>query len=1026
MILKLYFTFLLIKLGDLWSIGSLCPTETQHRFINKQWWLLQLYCYAHGNYSEKNEVLDFNELTLNQEELGKLNSYYTITVQVEIKTLTKVISKYNRSISQINIPKFLKEITLFNNKIDRIENDFFSGVTNLDKLRLYQNGLREIEPYSFRDLKWLILLELMSNKLTIIRNNTFSGVGYGKGKLDLQSNDISYLEIDAFKRLGFIEINLNNNNLKAIRKGIFSQAINLQALYLESNQIEEIETDSFLESKKLSKLLLQSNRFKLIDSNVFTRSLMELGVKLNNLKKLESKSFANESNLNWLDISNMKLQLIEEKLFRKFKKLVTLDISNNRLIKIETNSFRAMSILKSANLSHNYLDALDESRFQGLVSLEKLDLSFNEIKILTENFLSGLYALQELHLENNKMKIIELHAFRDLKKLTSIYLSCNSLKKLPFTTFSNQANLITLILYQNDLESIDFIDTLQSLKTLDLSGNLIKNVREKDLRSNSKTLELLDINMNRISFLESSLFGKLNRLKTLKISRLYLDYINLTEIFVQMPNQLDELDIGHNSVHFEQQICMTSLQRIKKIYLQNVTFFKSNGFSFEAFVHSGLEFLDISYNDFSRNTSIFTLLFTKKSNSLYKLLIKNCNLRTMSDLNFPYGGPYLYDFSSNNLSAIDQFWSKGGWWDHRVDFSHNQISSIDYNPNIEPFSIYSEYINLEYNKLTKLVAFIFQYCGKISILKLSHNNLIQIPLITSDAIKELYLDHNNLTNLKIFNSNNEQIEFLKFRNNYLAILMLDFNQIQSIENKTFQYLRRLETLSMSHNYLTRINRIDFFYQYQLKFLNLSHNRIESIEYDSFINLNNLLSLDLSFNELSSIENGHFNGLSYLTSLYLDNNQDLKRLNSLSSEYLVNIRNMHLNEILVIENQCMLILFKNEFKSERNVEDKYSFYRSLNLLTPNLNYDKNQTFLCDLTFRLLQYRIHFNLKSDYENELYYEKCKYFIIRKSNRFSKSKRDCFNGTSETNFDDIHINNSDESITEKVMSNLYYLGFE
>jgi hypothetical protein len=33
----------------------------------------------------------------------------------------------------------------------------------------------------------------MSNKLTIIRNNTFSGVGYGKGKLDLQSNDISYL-----------------------------------------------------------------------------------------------------------------------------------------------------------------------------------------------------------------------------------------------------------------------------------------------------------------------------------------------------------------------------------------------------------------------------------------------------------------------------------------------------------------------------------------------------------------------------------------------------------------------------------------------------------------------------------------------------------------------------------------------------------------------------------------------------------------------------------------------------------------
>ena len=136
MILKLYFTFLLIKLGDLWSIGSLCPTETQHRFINNQRGLLQLYCNAKGNYSQTTEVLDLNELMLNQEEL-RIISYYTITVQVEKKTLTKVIAKYNRSISQINIPKCLKEITLFNNKIDRIENVFFSGLTNLDKLRLY-------------------------------------------------------------------------------------------------------------------------------------------------------------------------------------------------------------------------------------------------------------------------------------------------------------------------------------------------------------------------------------------------------------------------------------------------------------------------------------------------------------------------------------------------------------------------------------------------------------------------------------------------------------------------------------------------------------------------------------------------------------------------------------------------------------------------------------------------------------------------------------------------------------------------
>jgi Leucine-rich repeat (LRR) protein len=1023
MIFKLFITFLLMQPYNLWSIGTLCPTETQHRFINWQHWLLQLTCNVFGNYSQINEVLDFNELTLNQEEL---DLYFGLKVTVKKKILTKVISKYDETISQINIPLYLREIILFDNKIDRIENDFFSGLIYLSILSLNQNGLREIEPYSFKDLESLKLLELMSNKLTLIRNNTFSGLGNSDGKVILESNDISYLEIDAFKGLGFHEINLNNNNLKSIRKGIFSQTSNLRILYLESNQIIEIESNSFLENEMLTHVFLRSNKIKIIHSNVFNKNLIYLTLNGNFLSNLNSETFADVSSLIELVITNIKLQLVEFK-SDKFKNLEKLDISNNYVIRITQNSFSDMSILKSLNLSHNYLDALEENRFHGLISLEKLDLSFNEIKILTEKFLSGLYFLNELHLENNKMKVIELNAFRDLTKLTSIYLSCNSLTNLAYTTFSSQASLNILVLNQNGLESIDFLDTLQSLKTLDLSNNLVKKVREKDFQTTSKTLELLDLNMNQISYLESSLFGKLPLLKTLRISRTYLDYINLTEIFIQMPDQLNELDIGHNSVHLDQQICSSSLQKIKKIYLQNVTFFNSNGSSFEAFVHPTLEFLDVSHNDFSgNNTSVFTLLYTKRSNSLHKLLINNCNLQTMSDLNFPYGGPYLYEFSFNNLSTIDQFWSKGGWVDHRVDFSHNQISHIIYDPssNIEPFSIYSVYINLEHNKLTKLDAIMFQYCGSISILKLSYNYLIQIPLIESEGIKELYLDHNNLTNLKIFNSKNEQIEFLKFRNNLLAILTLDFNQIESIENKTFQHLRKLETLSMSNNYFSRINRIDFFYQYQLKFLNLSHNRIQVIEYDSFINLNNLLSLDLSFNELISIENGQFKGLNYLTSLHLNNNHELKQLKSLSFEYLINIRNMRLNELLITEDQCMLIKFKNEFKAERSVENRYLFYRSLNLISPNFNYEKNQTFLCDLTFKLLQFRIHFNLKSDYENELFYEKCKYFIIKKSNRFSKSKKDCFNGSSEISFDDMNINNSDKNIIEKVMSNLYYLG--
>ncbi len=273
MIFKLFILFLLMHHYSLWSIGTLCPTETQHRFINWNHWLLQLTCNVFGNYSQISEVLDFNELTLNQEEL---DLGFAIKVKVVKKILTKVISKYNETISQIDIPFYLRELILFDNKINRIENYFFSGLIYLSKLSLNQNGLREIEAYSFKDLKWLDLLELMSNKLTFIRNNTFSGLDNSDGSLILESNDISYLEIDAFKGLGFQEINLNNNNLKSIRKGIFSQATNLKVLNLDSNQIKEIESNSFRENEMLSRVLLRSNKIKVIDSDVFNKNVIYL------------------------------------------------------------------------------------------------------------------------------------------------------------------------------------------------------------------------------------------------------------------------------------------------------------------------------------------------------------------------------------------------------------------------------------------------------------------------------------------------------------------------------------------------------------------------------------------------------------------------------------------------------------------------------------------------------------------------------------------------------------------------------
>jgi hypothetical protein len=49
--------------------------------------------------------------------------------------------------------------------------------------------------------------------------------------------------------------------------------------------------------------------------------------------------------------------------------------------------------------------------------------------------------------------------------------------------------------------------------------------------------------------------------------------------------------------------------------------------------------------------------------------------------------------------------------------------------------------------------------------------------------------------------------------------------------------------------------------------------------------------------------------------------------------------------------------------------------------------------CDLKFGLLQFRIHYNLKYDYENEIFYEECKRSLIIKENSYGNELVKCSN---------------------------------
>ena len=202
---------------------------------------------------------------------------------------------------------------------------------------------------------------------------------------------------------------------------------------------------------------------------------------------------------------------------------------------------------------------------------------------------------------------------------------------------------------------------------------------------------------------------------------------------------------------------------------------------------------------------------------------------------------------------------------------------------------------------------------------------------------------------------------------------------------------------------------------------MSHNLIEFIELNSFQNQIELKILDLSFNKLLSIENNLFNGLANLNDLYLLNNFTFRLFNQ-SFNYLVNIGNIYLTRSMIQENKC---LFMHSIKREvkRNVGDgKYKFFKSINLISNDFH-DLTQNEYCELTFEFLQFKIHWNLKSDYENEMFYEKCKTSLTEEENNFKHSLKKCFD-----NFQFLeHEKNNDKETKEKsifdVLSDGIYL---
>jgi len=985
--------------------------------------------------------LSLNDCKIQSIEKGVFNSLLQLSNLYLARN--EITSIENDSFLTFPFESNILVMYLSENKLKTIGHRTFSGLSRLRLLYLDRNKIEEIEENSFRNLKYLVELDIQSNNIKIIRNEMFFD-NINVEILQLYKNDIENIETIPFNTLYSLKkLYLFSNKIKTLNFGNFIHQQNLDELRLDKNEIDSFNANTFIGLKNVVLLDLSANKIKILVNNGFHGliSLRKLLVHLNDITQIDANTFTHLtsltylnldsnrilslknvqfnpnldelslrfnllSNLNEIDSTSLKSLWVSNNRFQEIDSITRLpnleylDLSQNCLIKIRLNTFSNLKILKYLNLSFNKLNLEGDtnnnvSYFKGQSKLETLDISFNDIQYLDTNLtFKNLNSLKTLNMSNNKLKLIDSYIFGFLRELNELNLASNRLSFLNHSCFFNLVNLKKLKLDFNQLKSIDFLASNKNyLPNLDELGLEHNKIDEIDYQFNLN-LSFLNLNSNPIRYCQTK---GLNSLKSLKISN-----TEITSLFVYSP--LKELDLSSLNVS------LLNMEQINKTEWINLANTKVN-YPFRLFLGNLTKFVDFSYNEFRWDVDFE--MFYALGSSLETLKLHKTNLQDINKINLKNFINLKYlDLSSNNLSLVNQ---------DSFKFNGN-LEYLDLNSNnLYEFTVVLnklKYLNLESNQINATNDALKDYFS-IEIFKMANNRLKTYPSFEMSQINS----ENVETFLELDLSQNQinEIKYFSFIFGKLKLANFDSNNISFIQNDAFLNCRSLEYLSIAHNRLTNLTANNFRFLFSFIQLNLSFNEISFIEQNTFVNLNKLKTLDLNFNKLNSIENNLFFGLVNLNDLYLLTRHEMKFFNQ-SFHHLPAVSTIVLNESFVFEYKCLFV--NNLHKDiQRNISNKYLFDKSINLLTLNFSFDNSLNMSkCDLIFHLFQFKIHFNLKTDYQNDLFFDSCQSTLIKRYKSYNHNKMKCFD---KFEFNDINGEREIESLRSflRVLSNFYYL---
>ena len=630
----------------------------------------------------------------------------------------------NRRVSMKSMfiyPTGTSGLFLVQKNIKEINENHFTGTTDLETIYLDNNRLTSLHPYVFANLISLTFLSLRSNRLVSINIAVFSNLKQLR-VLSLGDNEIETLEMEIFRGL-----------------------MNLVRLHLDGNKLETLHRDLFLDLNSLTELYLYGNELRELPGEVFSSltDLKELDLDNNKLITLDNDLFKGLHNLEILWINRNQLIELDAGMFSGNNRLTTLRLNDNKLTDLPTGLFRGLNNLESIYLEKNKLISLDETLFNETNNLVYLNLKQNNLRVLPSRLFEGLSQLYSLDLSKNFLVTLEEHLFDanegDEIALTSSY-------SLTYRLFTGLSNLKVLNLYENQIASLDkdsFNDTT-NLAFLSLANNTLTTL-PKGLFRSLKFNSNIYLQLNQIISLDEDLFNNTSWLYYLSLS-----YNRLEELPPKLFHGLFNLHYlyltGNNLTIFPDEL-FKGLNNLEYLWLSEnqIISLNENLFQDTSLVYLGLDYNMLTYLP----NQIFRGMYDLGELYLYRNQLVALDETLLQDLH----NLRVILLNRNNLSDLSNNLFKSVQKLEMLDLSFNRLTSLS-----SKLFVYLRNLTILVvtdNQLQTLDNDLFQEMIRLTFLDLSSNNLKDIPDIS--ALNKLYfldIKHNMLTGItrKTFSS----------------------------------------------------------------------------------------------------------------------------------------------------------------------------------------------------------------------------------------------------------------------------------